>query len=75
VKVEGDYPRAKAAAALALDKIRHAHEQNELKLNEKELKYLDSLSETVAQMPQDVDEFTETMIGECDKLDPKKYDM
>ncbi len=75
VKVDGYYPRAKKAAALAFSHIQKAHDKGELALNDKELMWLDNLAETVEGLPSDVGEFTENIIGECEKLDPKKYDM
>ena len=75
VKVDGYYPRAKKAASLALSYIQKAHDQNNLQLNEKELMWLGNLADTVETLPNDVGEFTESIIGECEKLDPKKYDM
>ena len=75
VKVDGYYPRAKKAAALAFAHMLKATEQGALKLDDKELMWLENLSETVEGLPDDVGEFTENIIGECEKLDPKKYDM
>ncbi len=37
--------------------------------------WLENLAETVDKLPEDAGEFTEEMISECEKLDPKKYDM
>jgi len=75
VKIEGYYPRAKKAAALALQYIRKAHDGKELNLNDKELSWLDELCESVAKLPEDEGSFIESIIDDCDKLDPKKYDM
>ena len=75
VKVEGSYPRAKKAAALALAHIRKAHEGGTLALAEKELSWLDTMTETVEGLPADTDEFAEDIAGECEKFDPRKYDM
>ena len=75
VKVEGYYPRTKIAAALALDHIKKGWSEKKLNLNEKELMWLDNLSETVAGLPNDAETLTENLIGECEKLDPKKYNM
>lgn len=75
VKVDGYYPRAKKAASLALAAMKKAHEKQELALNDKELMWLDDLGEAVDGLPADVKEFTASIIGDCDKLDPKKYDM
>ncbi|MDR1194226.1 MAG: methanol--corrinoid methyltransferase [Peptococcaceae bacterium] len=75
VKVAGHYARTKKAAGLALDHMRKAVEQGRLWLRDKELAWLERLSETVAGLPADPGELTENMLGECEKLDPKKYDM
>jgi methanol--5-hydroxybenzimidazolylcobamide Co-methyltransferase len=75
VKVEGYYPRAKKAAALAFEHIRKAHGDGALALDAKELTWLERLSETVDGLPDDAGAFTESVVDECEKLDPKKYDM
>lgn len=75
VKTEGDYNRAKKAALLAVSHMKKAHEDGALNIEDRELIWLDDLTETLEQMPNDVGAFTEEMIGECEKLDPKKYDM
>ena len=75
VKEEGHYPRSKKAAALAFEHMQRAHDNGACKLNDKELTWLENLTETVAGMPEDVREFTENIIDECDKLDPAKYDL
>ncbi|NLG88669.1 MAG: methanol--corrinoid methyltransferase [Clostridiaceae bacterium] len=75
VKTEGDYNRSRKAALLALDYMRKAHDNGELLLDDKEIMWLDNLSETVDNLPEDAGEFTEEMISECEKLDPRKYDM
>jgi len=75
VKVDGYYPRAKKAAELAFSHIQKAHDDGKLDLNDKELMWLENLSETVDELPKDVGEFTENIIDECEALDPKKYDM
>ena len=75
VKVDGHYPRAKKAAALAFSHIQKAYDNGNLKLDDKEVMWLENLAETVDGLPEDVGEFTENIIGECEKLDPKKYDM
>ena len=75
VKIDGYYPRAKKAASLALDAMRKAHGEKELLLNDKELTWLDDIAAAVDELPEDVNEFTANIAGECEKLDPKKYDM
>jgi methanol--5-hydroxybenzimidazolylcobamide Co-methyltransferase len=75
VKVDGYYPRSKKAADLALTFIRKGYNIKELELNDKELTWLDVLSETVAKMPDDVEKLSAGIIDDCEKLDPKKYDL
>jgi hypothetical protein len=75
VKEEGYYNRTKKAAALALEKIRSAHGNGELNLEDKELMWLDKLSEDVDALPSDVQTLTDEMLPQCEKLDPSKYDM
>lgn len=75
VKVKGDYPRTKKAAELALAHLKEAYHNKELSLDEKELMWLDNLSEAVFGLPEGTDEFVKGIIGECEKLDPQKYDL
>jgi len=75
VKVDGYYPRSKKAAELAFTHIQKAHDKGDLQLDDKELMWLENLADTVSELPADVGEFTENIIDECEKLDPKKYDM
>jgi methanol--5-hydroxybenzimidazolylcobamide Co-methyltransferase len=75
VKVDGYYPRSKKAADLALTFIRKGYDNKELELNDKELTWLDNLSDAVAKLPDDVAALKASVIDDCEKLDPKKYDM
>ena len=75
VKVDGYYPKAKKAAALALSHIRKGFDKGKLQLNDKESMWLEQLSETVDGLPGDTGEFIDSVIDDCQKLDPKKYDM
>ena len=75
VKVDGYYPRAIKAAELTLEHIQKGYDSGKLELNDKEQMWLDTLAETVAEMPADVDEFTEKIMPECEKLNPDMYDM
>lgn len=75
VKIDGHYERGKKAAELAFKHIREGYNSGHLKLNEKELIWLEKLSETVASLPTDINEFIGDVIDNCEKLDPKKYDM
>jgi methanol---5-hydroxybenzimidazolylcobamide Co-methyltransferase len=75
VKVDGCYQQSKKAAALALTHIRKGYDNKELELNEKEQTWLDDLTEAVAALPDDVETLTANVIDDCEKLDPKKYDL
>jgi len=75
VKVDGYYPRAKKAGLLALEHIEKAHKQGNLNIEDKDLMWIDLIADAIEELPSDVGEFTEDIIGECEKLDPKKYDM
>jgi methanol--5-hydroxybenzimidazolylcobamide Co-methyltransferase len=75
VKTEGHYNRSKKAASLALSHMRKAHDEGALSLDDRELMWLETLADTVENLPKDVGDFTDEMIGECEKLDPRKYDM
>lgn len=75
VKVDGYYERTKKAAELALSAIQKGFDKGELKLSDKEVVWISTLSEQVAALPNDAGELTESIIGDCEKLDPKKYDM
>jgi len=75
VKEEGHYPRAKKAAALALAHMQKGHDNGELELDDKELTWLENLSEAVDELPKDVETFTAQVSGECEKFNPKLYDM
>jgi len=75
VKVDGYYQQSKKAAALALTHIRKGYDNKELELNDKEQTWLDDLTEAVAALPDDVETLTANVIDDCEKLDPKKYDL
>ncbi|MHB1315797.1 MAG: methyltransferase MtaB domain-containing protein [Christensenellales bacterium] len=69
------YARTKKAAALALDALRNAHEQDLLYLSEREQVWLDKLRMDVESLPEDAEPLAKEMIPQCAKLDPAKYDM
>ena len=69
VKEEGHYNRSKKAAALAVQHL------GKMELNEKEEMWLETIGETISNLPNDVGEFTEQMLEECENHDLKKYDM
>jgi methanol--5-hydroxybenzimidazolylcobamide Co-methyltransferase len=75
VKEDGYYKRTKKAASLALDAMRDGAEGGRLTLSDKELVWLENISEQLEELPDDEDAFIESMLPECDTLDPKKYDL
>ena len=75
VKEDSHYGRGKKAAALALQHIEKAFNAGKLQLDEKEETWLENLQEALEDMPADVDAFTADILDECEKLDPKKYDL
>ncbi|MCL2839496.1 MAG: methanol--corrinoid methyltransferase [Defluviitaleaceae bacterium] len=75
VKVHGHYPRAKKAAELALAYMKTGYENGELELSDREQTWLEKLAETVDDLPNDVEAFIAEVKDECEKFDPKKYDM
>ncbi|GHV52853.1 methanol--corrinoid methyltransferase [Synergistales bacterium] len=69
------YLRTKAAAALSLGAIDKGVKDGKLKINAKEQEWLKKLIDEVASLPKTLDELAEQVLPECDKLDPKKYDL
>jgi methanol--5-hydroxybenzimidazolylcobamide Co-methyltransferase len=75
VKVNGYYARTKKAAELAFKHMQKGFDNKELDLSDKEQSWLEKLAGDVADLPADVNELTAYIIGDCAKLDPKKYDL
>lgn len=75
VRTDGYYPRAKAAAGLALAQIRKGFDSGELQLNDKEVMWLEQLTETVAGLPADGQTFIGNMTAACDPAILRKYDL
>lgn len=75
VKVDGYYQRSKKAAELAFSHIQKGYSSGQLQLDDKELTWLEQLSETVSKLPDDTEEFIAGIIDDCEKLNPKLYDM
>jgi methanol--5-hydroxybenzimidazolylcobamide Co-methyltransferase len=75
VRETGYYNRTKKAAELALGEIETARKEGKLKLSDREEASLESLLEETAALPSDEGRLIEEVIGDCEKLDPKKYDM
>jgi len=75
VKEDGYYKRTKKAASLALEAMRDGSEAGKLTLSEKELSWLEIISEQVDDLPDDENAFVERILPECDKLNPELYDL
>ena len=75
VKETGYYNRTRRAAALALEHMRAAHENGRLRLDKKELSWLDRLADEVDEMPNTAEDFTRQMLPLCEKLRPELYDL
>lgn len=75
VKETGYYHRTRRAAALALTHMKTAHTEGKLALDEKELSWLERLTNEVDDMPDSVDALTESMLPLCEKLRPEIYDL
>jgi methanol--5-hydroxybenzimidazolylcobamide Co-methyltransferase len=75
VKETGYYNRTRKAAALALTAMEEGHKKRKLDLTEREFDTLHSLQDDSASLPSDEGKFIDGIIGDCEKLDPKKYDM
>lgn len=75
VKEVGYYNRTKKAAFATIDILRKAIKDDKLVLTDKDEAWLDIMEGQLDEMPDNVEDFTASIIGDCDKLDPKKYDM
>lgn len=75
VNVDGYYNKTKKAASLSLYYMQKGFDNNELKLSDKEQMWLNRITEQVDELPDDESEFIDIVMADCDKLDPKKYDM
>ena len=75
VKETGYYNRTRRAAALALEHMRTAYEKGRLRLDKKELSWLDRLADEVDEMPDTAEELTGQMLPLCEKLRPELYDL
>jgi methanol--5-hydroxybenzimidazolylcobamide Co-methyltransferase len=71
----GYYRRTKKAAELALEAMAEGHKNGRLNLPDREIAALENLREDVAALPSGEGQLIDEVIGTCEKLDPKKYDM
>ena len=75
VTVDGYYSRTKKAAELALKEIAEGNKNGLLALSEREKASLDTLIEEIAELPAKEDAIIAEVMEDCEKLDPKKYDL
>ena len=75
VKETGYYNRTRRAAALALEHMKTANAQGRLRLDKKELSWLDRLADEVDDLPNTAEELTSQMLPLCEKLRPELYDL
>jgi methanol--5-hydroxybenzimidazolylcobamide Co-methyltransferase len=75
VKESGFYNRTKKAAELSLASIKKASDSGQLRLNDREKDWLGKLIDQVGDLPKTLGELAEEVLPDCDKLDPKKYDL
>ena len=75
VKETGYYNRTRRAAALALEHMKTAHANGRLRLDKKELSWLDRLADEVDDLPDTAEELTGQMLPLCEKLRPELYDL
>lgn len=71
----GGLSRSKTAAQAAVDVLRHGLRQGKLQLSEREIGWLDTIESQIQSISDDEGAFIAEMIDECDKLDPKIYDL
>ncbi len=75
VKTDGYYARTKQAAELVLEAMRKGVNADRLTLTQREKDWLEKLSDQIDDLPEDEQEFVAEVLPDCDKLDPKKYDL
>jgi methanol--5-hydroxybenzimidazolylcobamide Co-methyltransferase len=75
VQEKGFYNRTKKAAELALKSMDKGNKDGKLRLNAKERDWLTQLMDTVGELPATLDELAKEVVPDCDKFDPKKYDL
>jgi methanol--5-hydroxybenzimidazolylcobamide Co-methyltransferase len=75
VTVDGYYARTKKAAELALAEIALGHRNGLLALSERETTELENLTTEVAALPETEGELIDDVLEDCEKLDPKRFDL
>jgi methanol--5-hydroxybenzimidazolylcobamide Co-methyltransferase len=75
VKEQGYYRRTKRAAELAIEEIARGYKEGRLKLSDREEASLDQLEKEISSFPDSEEKLIAEVIDDCEKLDPKKYDL
>jgi methanol--5-hydroxybenzimidazolylcobamide Co-methyltransferase len=75
VAVDGHYRRTKKAAELALAEIAGGHKKGLLALSDREKAELESLTAEVAALPATEGELIDDVLEDCEKLDPRRFDL
>ncbi|MDR3165678.1 MAG: hypothetical protein LBU13_08875 [Synergistaceae bacterium] len=75
VKETGYYNRVKAACRLSLESIKKGSDSGKLRLNDKEKDWLGQLLTAAAELPDTAEKLWEEVKDDCEKFDPKKYDL
>lgn len=71
----GGLSRSVTAAQAAIDALRRGLASGRLKLAEREADWLDTLETQIETIPADEEAFIHEMLNECEKLEPKLYDL
>lgn len=77
IKGQSHLERTKIAASATISELRDANKSGALKLNDREVRYLDIFEEQLNSVPNDKTEFLQAMIKQTtiEKFDPAKYDL
>ena len=75
IKAKGHYDRTRRSAELAIEEITLGHKDRRLKLSKRETASLDQLKEEIMSLPTDEGKLISEVIDDCEKFDPKKYDL
>jgi len=73
IKEDTYYGRLKNAAAATVKSMRGAIDSGQLKVNQREIAYLDIMDEQLAAMPADVNKFSDEIIPTLEKYKPEMY--
>jgi methanol--5-hydroxybenzimidazolylcobamide Co-methyltransferase len=75
VKEQGYYQRTKRSAELAIAEIARGNKEGKLALSDREQVSLHQLEDEIASFPADEATLIDEVMDDCEKLDPKKYDL